>query len=306
MKQYVLRHLQVFFSTLGAMARAPLATLMTVTVIGITLALPAGLYVLVQNLQRVSGHLAAGGEISLFLKHNVSSKAAEALATELRRQAGIGKVEYISPDAALAELRATSGFGDALKALDDNPLPGVLVVTPAAAEPRPGALRELAAELGHRGEVDFAQLDLEWVQRLHAILTLAERGVWLLAGLLALAVLLIIGNTIRLAVLNRREEIAITRLIGATPAFIRRPFLYAGALHGLLGALAAWLLVSGSILLLSGPARDLATLYASSVEIEGFGADAGFALLGIGLALGWLGSRIAVGRHLRGPASTDL
>jgi cell division transport system permease protein len=299
MKQYLLRHLQVFFSTLGAMVRSPLATLMTVTVIGITLALPAGLYVVVQNLQRVSGHLAAGGRISLFLKHNVSSKAAESLAAELRRQSAIGKVEYISPAAALAEFRAASGFGDALKALDDNPLPGVLVVTPAAARPQPEALHALAIELERRSEVDFAQLDLEWVQRLRAILSLAERGVWLLAGLLGLAVLLIIGNTIRLAVLNRREEIAITRLIGATPAFIRRPFLYAGALHGLLGAIVAWVLVSGSILLLSGPAEELAALYASRFEIQGFGADTGFALLGIGLALGWLGSRIAVGRHLQ-------
>jgi cell division transport system permease protein len=301
MKQYLLRHLQVFFATLGTMARAPLATLMTVVVIGITLALPTGLYVLVANLQRVSGHLASGGEISLFLKRDVSSKRAESLAVELRRRSDIRTVEYISPDAALAEFRASSGFGDALKALDENPLPGVLVVTPASSAMTPEALHALATELGRRSEVDFAQLDLEWVRRLRAILSLAERGVWLLAGLLGLAVLLIIGNTIRLAVLNRREEIAVTRLIGATPAFIRRPFLYAGTLQGLFGAIAAWALVGGSILLLSGPVAELGRLYGSNFEIEGFGIHTGLALLGIGMGLGWLGSRIAVGRHLHAP-----
>jgi cell division transport system permease protein len=299
MKQYLLRHLQVFFATLGNLARAPLTSLMGITVIGITLALPAGLYVVVDNLQRASGRIATSGQISLFLKRDVTAKAAGKLAAELRRRGDVAGVEYISPDAALAEFRRTSGFGEALNTLDRNPLPGVLVVTPSASRSAPDALRALGDELGRQPEVDLTQLDLEWVRRLHAILGLAERGVWILAGILSLAVLLIVGNTIRLAVLNRREEIAITNLIGATPAFIRRPFLYSGAVQGLLGAAVAWALVGLSLLLLSSPVEDLATLYGSRFEIEGVGVESGLALLGLGTGLGWIGSRIAVGRHLR-------
>lgn len=299
MKQYVLRHLQVFFSTLGALARAPLTSFMSIAVIGIALALPAGLYVTVDNLQRAGGRIAASGQVSLFLKRDVSVKAAEKLAAELRGRKDLARVDYLSPDAALAEFRAGSGFGAALDALDRNPLPGVLVVTPAAAHIAPDALHALAEELWKLPAVDLMQLDLEWVRRLHAILNIAERGVWMLAGVLGLAVLLIVGNTIRLAVLNRREEIAITKLIGATPAFIRRPFLYAGAIQGFLGAASAWLLVELSVLLLAGPAGELATLYGSRFEIYGLGSDKGLLLLGLGAGLGWLGSRIAVGRHLQ-------
>lgn len=299
MKQYVLRHLQVFFSTLGALARAPVTSLMSIAVIGIALALPAGLYVAVENLQRAGGRIASSGQISLFLKRDVTAKAAEKLAAELRARKDVARVEYISPEAALAEFRGGSGFGAALDALDRNPLPGVLVIAPAAAQIAPETLRALAEELAHLPAVDLMQLDLEWVRRLHAILAIAERGVWMLAGVLSLAVLLIVGNTIRLAVLNRRDEIAITKLIGATPAFIRRPFLYSGSIQGFLGAAGAWLLVELSVLLLAGPASELATLYGSRFEIYGLGTDEGMLLLGLGAGLGWLGSRVAVGRHLQ-------
>jgi cell division transport system permease protein len=299
MTQYLLRHAQVLFATLGGFARAPFATLMTVAVIGVTLALPGALYVLVHNLQRAGGGLEAGGQISLFLRADAGARAGQALAGRLRARDEIARVDYLSPEAALEEFRQASGFGAALDALERNPLPAVLVVQAAEPARAPERLRALAREFGALPEVEHAQLDLEWVQRLHALLRLAERAVWLLAGLLGLAVLLIVGNTVRLAVLARREEIAIVKLVGGTDAFIRRPFLYAGLLHGLAGAALAWLLITASLLLLGGPVAELAGLYGAEFRVSGFGTGPGLTLLALGSGLGWLGSRIAVGRHLR-------
>jgi cell division transport system permease protein len=298
MKNYLLRHVQVFFFSLGQLARTPLATLMTLAVIGITLALPAGLYVLFDNLQRASHGWDAGVQISLFLKQDTSERAADALLNKIRNMPGVVAVQYISRAQALTEFKRLSGFGDALDVLDSNPLPPVLVVRPSASMSAPDRVQTLVQALSRQPGVDLAQLDLEWIKRLHAMLALAQRGVLILAGLLALAVLLIIGNTIRLAILNRRSEIEVIKLIGGTDAFIRRPFLYSGLLQGLLGALAAWLLVGTSLMLLAGPAQDLAGLYGSRFELDGLGLENGLWLLLGGAGLGWLGSRLAVGRHL--------
>jgi len=239
-KNYFLRHLQTLFFSLGQMARAPLATLMTVAVIGITLALPTGLYLLLDNLQRLSGGWDAGVQISLFLKQDIGDAEAGRIAERLRAREEIESVRYVSRQAALAEFKRLSGFGEALNLLDENPLPAVLLVRPKPAHGSPQAAAALARSLGETRGVDLAQLDLEWVKRLNAMLSLARRGVILLAGLLGLAVLLIVGNTIRLAVLNRRTEIEVVKLIGGTDRFIRRPFLYSGLLQGLAGALTGW------------------------------------------------------------------
>ena len=298
-RNYLLRHTQTLFYSLGQLARAPVATLMTVAVIGITLALPTGLFLLLENVQQLSSGWENNGQISLFLKQDVSSAAAEKLADKIRRLSSVARVEHVSREAALAEFKRLSGFGDALDALDRNPLPAVLIVHPDAAYNHPDALQALVRDLGRYSEVSLAQLDLEWVRRLHAMLALAKQGVLILAGLLSAAVLLIIGNTIRLAVLNRRDEIEITKLIGGTNAFIRRPFLYSGLIQGLLGAVASWLLVSLTLLILSGPIQDLTALYGSQFQVKGLDLSATLALFGVGGVLGWLGSRLAVGRHLR-------
>ncbi len=297
-RNYLLRHAQVFFYSLGQLVRAPVATLMTASVIGITLALPSGLYALIGNLERLSSGWEGGGQISLFLSRDIPPQTARKLAERIRSLPAVARVDYISPDAALVEFKRMSGFGDALDALGENPLPAVLVVHPAAEQSQPERIQALVRDLGRYKEVDLAQFDFEWVRRLHAILRIAERGVWILALLLAAAVLLIVGNTVRLAVLNRREEIEIVKLIGGTNAFIRRPFLYSGLLQGLLGGAVAWILVSVSLLLLAGPARELATLYGSRFAVVGLGPRATLALLGTGGLLGWLGSRLAVGWHL--------
>ncbi len=170
---------------------------------------------------------------------------------------------------------------------------------PASEFDNPASLEQLLNELAEHGQVDLAQLDLEWVRRLHALLQIARRGVWILATLLGTAVVLIVGNTIRLAVLNRREEIEIIKLVGGTDAFIRRPFLYTGLLQGIGGALMGWVLVSVSLGLVAGPVRELARLYASGFQPQGLGIGGAATLLTVGAVLGWLGSRIAVGRHLR-------
>jgi cell division transport system permease protein len=298
MTNYLLRHVQVLLATLGQMARAPLATLLTLTVIGITLALPSGLYVMLDNLERLSAGWNRGAQASLYLKRNVTDAGAHKLAQQIRALSSVAGVDYISREAALAEFRKQSGFGTALNALDSNPLPAVLVVRLAQSD-NPAAVESLMATLAVLPGVDLAQLDIEWLRRLAALLQLAERAVALLAALLALAVLLIIGNTIRLAVVNRQTEIEIIQLVGGTAGFVRRPFLYSGLLHGLLGGLLAWLLVEVSLLLLSGPARELAGLYGSSFALTGLGAEQGLSMAMAGGLLGWVGSRLAVGWQLR-------
>lgn len=298
MKTYLLRHLQVFFYSLGQLVRTPLASVMTIAVIGIALALPSGLYVLIDNAQRLSAGWDGSGKISLFLKQGTVDRDAQRLAEKIRRIAAVAAVDYMSPDQALAEFRRLSGFGEALNALGENPLPAVLIVRPTAKADNPTSLEQLLDELRQLDQVDLAQLDLAWVKRLYALLQLARRGVWILALLLGLAVVLIMGNTIRLAVLNRRDEIEVIKLVGGTNAFIRRPFLYTGLLQGLAGGLAAWALISAVLALLAQPIHDLANLYASRFSVHALGARATAILLGTGAVLGWLGSRIAVGRHL--------
>ena len=299
MKTYLLRHLQVFFYSLGQLVRTPFASLMTVAVIGIALALPSGLYVLIDNIQEVSAGWDGSGKISLFLKQGTGDKSAQRLAEKIRAMAPVATVDYISPDQALAEFRRLSGFGDALEALTENPLPAVLIIRPTENADNPTRLEQLLNELRQLDQVDLAQLDLAWVKRLYALLQLARRGVWILALLLGLAVVLIMGNTIRLAVLNRRDEIEVIKLVGGTNAFIRRPFLYTGLLQGLAGGLAAWGLVSTVLALLRQPINELASLYASRFSVHALDVRATAVLLGVGAVLGWLGSRIAVSRHLR-------
>jgi cell division transport system permease protein len=295
---YLRHHARACAGSLGELARAPFATLLTIAVIGITLALPSGLYLLIANLQQVSRGWEASGQISLFLKREVTEAAAQSLAERIRRTPGVARVEHISRAQALAEFRRLSGLGAALDALKENPLPAVLVVHPASGHAGPERLEHLAHELGKRGEVELVQLDLDWVRRLHAMLNLAERAVLLLAVLLGLAVLLITGNTIRLAVLSRRDEIEVVKIVGGTNAFVRRPFLYAGVLQGITGAGAAWVLVTLGLLWLSGPVQELAGLYGSGFRPRGLEAGATAGLLAAGGVLGWLGSRLAVGRHL--------
>lgn len=297
---WVIRHLQTFFYALGQLSRRPLSTLMTAAVIGIALALPAALNLLLSNAQRVTSGWDGATQISLFLKLDVSDQSAQTLAQQLKALPQIEKVRYISRAQALAEFKNLSGFGDALSVLEDNPLPSVLVVYPKLDEHQgASAVQHLLDQLRARPEVDLAQLDMRWVKRIYAMMDIVRRGVWVLASLLALAVLLVVGNTIRLAIQNRRDEIVIIKLIGGTDAFIRRPFLYTGFWYGLFGGIIALLLVNGALMALAGPVANLAGLYNSSFRLSGLGLYEMAALLGGGALLGLAGSWLAVGRHLR-------
>ncbi len=299
MKNYFLRHFQTLFFSLGQLWSTPIATLMTVAVLAITLALPAGLFIVLENAQQASGAIEDSAQISVFLKKSVSESSAKSISQNLARHADIERTRYISAKEALAEFKKYSGFGDAIKAMKKNPLPAVIIVTPKQNAASPASLANLLATIKKNDRVELAQLDLKWVKRLSAFLVLAKRGVWLLAVLLGLGVVLTIGNTIRLAVTNRRSEIEITKLVGGTNAFIRRPFLYSGLIQGLLGSFGAWLLVQGGLLVIAEPMSQLTSLYASQLQIRGLdGSQTGLLLL-IGASLGWLGSRLAVGRHLR-------
>jgi cell division transport system permease protein len=295
---YLLRHVQVALNSLGRLYRAPLASLMTAAVIGIALALPSGLYVLTGNLQRLSTQWDGGASLSLFLHHEVTGDQAGALADKLRQWPEIEQLRLITPQEALSEFRELSGFGDTLDTLDENPLPAVLAIKPADSAARSDPAAALLERLRALPEVELAQLDLQWVKRFNAIVSIVQRSIWVLASLLGLAVLLVTGNTIRLEIQNRREEIEITKLIGATSAFIRRPFLYSGLWYGLAGAILAAVLVELAFLQLNSPVRQLAGLYESSFRLQMLSFSEGVTLLAAGSLLGLLGAWLAVGRHL--------
>ncbi len=295
---WVLRHLQVALASLGRLCHTPLATFMTSAVIGIALALPTGMHVALSNIQQLAGGWDGAATLSLFLKQEVDEAQAMQLANKLGLHPQLAKVQLINPDLALEEFQRLSGFKGALKALDKNPLPSVLVIEPHQQFSTPEAAEQLVTEFNQLSEVDFTQLDLQWVRRFHAITEIARRGVMVIGLLLGLAVLLIVGNTIRLEIQNRKSEIEITKLIGGTDAFIRRPFLYNGLWYGLSGGILAWLLVTLSLWMLNGPVERLAGLYHSEFDLSAIGFQTlGLLLLGSSL-LGLFGSWIAVGRHL--------
>lgn len=300
LKNYFINHMRACVASLGDMLRAPFASLMTAVVIGVALALPSGFHALLASAQT----LAAGWEgevaqISLFLKPGMKEDAALNLAWRLRSMNDVAGVRYISPQQALEEFQRSSGLSDALAYLGENPLPAVLVVKPAKISSNPEAVRGMVRRLQALPEVESAQLDWAWLERLSALVDLADRGMALVGAVLALAVLFILGNTIRLAIENRREEIIITKLIGATDAFIRRPFIYGGIWHGLAGGLIALFIVDGSLWGMRGPVARLAALYHSGFQLGMLGMLASLAVLLAGASLGWLGAWLAVGRHLR-------
>ncbi len=292
------RHAQVALSSLGRLFRNSLSSTMTCSVIGIALALPIGLHVILNNLQTVSGGWEGSASISLFLKQAVSNEEAAKLERKLRQHQRVESVELVSKEAALNEFRSLSGFGEALEALDSNPLPALLVIRPKAEYTTAGAAQRLVRELELLPEADIVQLDLQWVRRLQAITVIAQRAVLVLATLLSMAVLLIVGNTIRLEIQNRHAEIEITKLIGATNAFIRRPFLYTGFWYGFFGGIIAWFLVAVSVTLLRGPVSNLASLYESAFDLSSLNWLNILSLLGGSALLGLLGSWLAVGKHL--------
>jgi cell division transport system permease protein len=292
----VLRHAQASTGSLGRFLQSPLTAFMSLAVVAVAVALPALLYVLLENTERLLGTWEDAGTLSVYLKPSVSDEAARALGGQIAKHPAVTGVRVVGRGEGLAEFRRVSGFAEAIDALGENPLPAVVIVRakPAGAD----ATRALADELGKLPEAELAQMDAEWVQRFHAMTGLAQRGVLILGALLAIGTLFIIGNTIRLEIRDRREEIEITALVGGTAAFIRRPFLYFGVWLGLLGGLLGWLISTAAILLLDAPVSRLAALYHSSFELSGGGSPLFIALAGGSTLLGLCGAWLAVARQL--------
>ena len=291
-------HARGILASLGRLTQAPLATLMTVAVIAIALALPAGLHILIRNAAGAVAGWDGNASLTLFLRPSISGEKAESVAGEVQKWPDVAAVRVVTREAALADLRERSGFAPALDLLDENPLPAVLILRPGVDQVDPLALEQLRQRLEQLPEADSAQVDLRWVQRLRAITETLQRGAVLLAALLALAVLLIVGNTIRLEIDGRREEIAIMELVGATAGFVRRPFLYSGFWYGLLGGLGAWLLIILSLWLMEEPVGRLAALYGSPFRISGIDAPTFLVLVLGSTLLGLMGSWLSVSRHL--------
>jgi cell division transport system permease protein len=296
---YGTRHLQALFGALGRLARAPLATLLTLIVIGVALALPAGLGLIVGNLRSATGELGNAIDFTVHFKLGTPIERVQQLAKGARERPGIDAVTVRTADEALTEFREASGFGDALAALEDNPLPHHLVVRPDKNSNGPAEIETLRRYFEAFPEVDVVQLDLEWVRRLHSLLDVLRRSLWVIIAVLGLGVLAVIGNTIRLEIQQRRPEIEVTKLVGGSNAFVRRPFLYTGVFYGLGGALLAALIVVGGMAYVDRAVGVLAAQYGGSFRMAGLGSEGIGILLGTGVALGWLGALISTGRHLR-------
>lgn len=277
----------------------PWQTLMTALVVAIALALPATLLVALNNLQNLGDRWDTSPKLLVFLDQRVQSEALNALQERLRGWESIQALEYISPDRALRDFQAQSGFGDVFSGLDENPLPPTLVVTPTAEAIDPDALQALAERLEAEALVDEVSADIEWVRRMQQFMELGRQIVLALASLLSLGVLLVIGNTIRLAIENRREEIVVTKLVGGTDGFVRRPFLYTGLWYGLFGGVLSCILVSAGLLSISAPVSSLAAAYQSDYRLAGLGFNGVMSLLLISCLLGLLGAWLAVSRHLQ-------
>ena len=297
LSNWLTRHAQSGVGALGTLSRNPVATALTVTVIGVALALPAALAVLVQSGRALAGGWADVRDFSVYMAPGVAQDRAEELARELRGKPGVGSVRLIPADAAVLELRKDPGFADALAALESNPLPHTLVVRPQATMDG-ASLEQLGAEVRKAPGVDLVKLDLEWVARLSAVLDFLRRIGLITGGLLVAAVVIVVGNTIRLDIQNRAAEIEVARLLGATNAFVRRPFLYLGIWYGLLGGAVAMLILLVGLWALGGPISRLAGLYGSSFELGGATGSSLVAVLAGGVVAGWGGAWTAVARHL--------
>lgn len=295
---YGARHVQAFLGALGRLARSPLASGLTVLVVAVALALPMSLKLFVSNARLATGDFKDALDLSVYLKTDVALTKAQQLAASAKARPDVAEVTLITADQALDEFKKYSGFGAALEVLQQNPLPHVLHIRPAPAASSTAGVETLRRYFAAWPEVEIVQIDSEWVMRFNAILDVMRKVLMIAAALLGLGVLAVVGNTIRLEILNRRAEIEVTKLVGGSDGFVRRPFLYTGLFYGLGGALLAWMIIGITVLVLAQPVATLAQLYGSSFALAGPGAeDVGY-LLGGGAFLGLLGAWISATRHL--------
>tara|TARA_Y100000782_G_C10181044_1_gene264096 strand:- start:1118 stop:2089 length:972 start_codon:yes stop_codon:yes gene_type:complete len=294
---YFRNHQMVAVESLAKLLSTPASSLLTWLVIAIALTLPGALYMAVNNLQQLSGHFEASGQMTVFLTTDIR----EADTTSLRLKVGsldqVNKVVYVSPEQALEEFTQYGGISEALSFLDENPLPAVLLVEPPLGIDK-DELNVLVAQIKSFKHVDSVQVDMAWVERLLALLALAQRLVAVVGVLLALAIVLVVGNTIRLSIAARTEEIRVIKLVGGTNAYVRRPFLYSGFWYGAIGGLLAWLMLGLCWILLQGPVAGIATLYGADFYLQPLPFEPTCWLILSASLLGLIGSWWSVQRHL--------
>ncbi len=295
---YFQRHSQAFLSSLGRLFLNPVSSLLTLAVIAIAITLPTFLYVVLKNTEHMTQGWDSNGRISLYLKTDTTQAQAKMLVQQVRDMPKVGSVRYISAAEGLSTFERQSGFHEILQQLDSNPIPAVIQVEPKTHVQDSKDIQALVEQLRTLRQVDLAQLDMQWLQRLYAIINVVESSIYMLAFFLGLGVLLIVGNTIRMTIQNYHDEIETIKLVGGTDAFIRRPFLYTGTLYGALGGFMALVMVFSTLLLIQPAVNHLTGLYQSHFHTQGLGFLDGITLLGLSGLLGFLGAWFAVNRHL--------
>lgn len=295
---YLGHHRESFTESFQRLLSAPVQSLMTAAVVAIALALPATLLVTLNNFSHLGQSWEVSPKISVFLNVRARAAALDQLRQMISSLPEVEQVEYLSQDDALRDFTEFSGFGEALHALDENPLPATIIVTPKNTAMEPEQLKRLADKISAEAIVEEVSMDMDWVRRLQELMLLGRKIVLALAGLLGIGVLLVIGNTIRLAIENRRDEIIVSKLVGGTNSFVRRPFLYSGWWYGVLGGLLACVIVSMGFWLIEPSVERLAALYQSDFSLRGLGVDGTFQLILLSALLGLCGAWLAVSRHL--------
>lgn len=286
-------------NSLGEMWRTPIASLMTILVLGLSLTLPATLYVVVKNVQQVSSGFSDAAEISLFVKDELTEQQTQTLVKRLALYPEIAQVSYISKSDALVEFKQVSGFGQALDYLTENPLPNVVLVTPTGRHRKPQAAKQLLKKLEAEREIEFGKLDIEWLERLNALLSLLKESVFTVGFLLLSAVILIIGNTIRLSIMDKKEEIQVLKLVGATNGFIHTPFIWTGIWYGVIGGLVAFISVVMMLWWLESAVSMVAGVYQSNFALQGLNFSELMTLLMLAVLLGFSGSYVSVRKYIK-------
>jgi cell division transport system permease protein len=297
MTTWLIQHRDALVLALRRLVATPVNILLSLLAIGTALALPAGGQMLLTNAMRLAGDSAPTPQISLFLEVGADKRAVQEIDGRLRNNPGVKSVRLIGREETLARMKKNEGLNDVIEALPRNPFPDAYVIRPA--DDAPEAMERLATEFRKLPRVEHVQLDSAWVRRLDALLKLARTGVALLAVLLGIGLIAITFNTIRLQVLTGRAEVEVSRLLGATDGFIRRPFQYFGLIQGLLGGIVAWLIVAGITLWLRSPVDDMARAYGVNFALRPLGVIDSAVLLAAAAALGWLGASLSLRQHLR-------
>lgn len=296
MSAWLSHHWHAFALALKRLAITPLGTLLSVAVIGIAFSLPAGIYVLLQNLQALSGQFPGEPQLSVFLRLDTDKEEIDDIETRLKQHSQVAGFRFVPKDSALEQFKESSGLTGIMEGLEQNPLPDAFIITANTSSPE--ALEALSAELAKLSQIEHVQLDSAWARRLESLLKLGRLAVLILAALLSFLLIAVAFNTIRLQILTMREEIEVAKLIGATKSFIRRPFLYFGALQGMVGGTAAWLIISLGIHLTDEPIKDLMQLYEVSFRLYHLSMRDSLSLLFFSAWLGWVGAWLSVANHL--------